>query len=49
MLSYLLWLPKHLFLAHYVLAVNLLTPSSRAAETDARCERMYQRLFREKL
>lgn len=44
-LRILTWLPKRVFLAHYVLWVNLSTPHCRLAEIDARCDRMAKRLF----
>jgi hypothetical protein len=43
----LLWAPKHLYFAHYVIVVNLITPRSRLEEIERRCDAMDVRLFGE--
>jgi hypothetical protein len=45
MLNNILWLPKHLFMAHFRLFVNLAHPRCAQAEIDRKIEAMRRRLF----
>lgn len=45
MYNTLLWLPKTIFLSHYVLFVHATHPHSAQAEIDRKIEAMRRRLF----
>jgi len=47
LLGFVMYLPKRVVLAHYVVLVNLTTPRSRMDEIERRCMAMHQRMFGE--
>lgn len=46
-MNFVLWLPKQLFLSHYVIFVNFIHGRSELAEIDRKVEAMRRKLFGE--